>query len=137
MKKKNIFYIIWALLYVLCVIFSFVVDPITEEKTFLALLSICFFIPPYWLFFLAKKENDRKTLRILRLISMSVIILTPILLILNILSVNYTSTFGLVVYILLVLFSTPLATCSIWFWALFLWAVLMILTLQKKRPDHK
>lgn len=134
---KTILYIVWAVFYCVCVGLGFVADPTAGEKAVLIAISIGFFVPPYWLYFLAKKEESRRTLLVLRLISICVIILTPILLCLNILSVNYGTTVGLVLYVLFVMFSAPLATSQTWVLPLFLWAVLMMLTLQRSRPCQK
>lgn len=134
--KKKFLYMAWAILYCACVAISFVADP--ESGAFLQILiSICFFVPPYWLCFLAQKENSRKTLMILRLVSGCVLALTLILIILNILSVNFSQQTGLVLYVLLVLFSAPMVCAQIWALPLFLWACLLILTLQKRCPCQK
>ncbi len=135
--KKTILYIVWAVFYCVCVGLGFVADPTAGEKAVLIAISIGFFVPPYWLYFLAKKEESRRTLLVLRLISICVIVLTPILLCLNILSVNYDTTVGLSLYVLFVMFSAPLATSQTWVLPLFLWAVLMMLTLQRSRPCQK
>ena len=137
MKKNTVLYIIWAVLYCACVGFSFVGETTVGEKAFLIALSVLFFVPPYWLYVLAKKENNRKTLLVLRLISIIVLALVPILFFLNVLSVNYTATFGLVVFVLFTMFSPPLLTSQTWIIPLFLWAVLMMLTLPKRCPCQK
>ena len=135
--KKRYLYMIWAVLYCACVGFSFVGEATGGEKAFLLALSVGFFVPPYWLYFLARKENSRKTVLALRLISIIVLALVPVLFFLNVLSVNYTTTFGLVVFVLFVMFSPPLLTSQTWVIPLFLWAVLMMLTLPKKCPCQK
>ena len=135
--KKSVLYIVWGILYCACVGFSFVGEATVGEKAFLIALSVLFFVPPYWLYVLARKEDNRKTLLVLRLISIIVLALMPILFFLNVLSVNYTATFGLVVFVLFTMFSPPLLTSQSWIIPLFLWAVLMMLTLQKRRPCQK
>ncbi|MBR2938012.1 MAG: hypothetical protein IKB80_05940 [Oscillospiraceae bacterium] len=136
MKKSTVLYIVWAVLYCLCVGLGFVSDPTPGEKALLIALSIGFFAPPYWLFFLAKKENNRKTILVLRLCSIGVLALTLILLILNFWAVNASAHTALVLGVLLTMFSAPMVCSQVWALPLFLWAVLMMLTLQKPRPGQ-
>ena len=131
MNKKKVLYIVWAVLYCLCVGLGFVQNPTAGEKVFLLTLSIGFFVPPYWLYVIAKKENSRKTLLALRLISIGVLALTLLFLILTFLSVNFSQQTGLVLGVLLTMFSAPMICSQVWVLPLFLWAVLMMLTLQK------
>ena len=137
MTKKTVLYIVWAVLYCVCVGLGFVSDPTAGEKVVLVTVSLGFFVPPYWLYFLGRKEESRKTNLILRLISAGVLTLTLVLLILNFLSVYVSAEAGLVLYVLLVMFSAPMVCGQNWFLSLFLWAVLLMLTLQKPRPDQR
>ena len=135
--KKIILTIVWAALYAVCVGLGFVSNPTAGEKAVLVALSIGFFVPPYWLYFLGRKEESRKTHLILRLISAIILILTLILLIGNFLSVYFSPEVGLVLYVLLVMFSAPMMCGQYWALSLFLWACLLFLTLQKPRPDQR
>lgn len=135
--KKSVIYIIWAALYCICVGLGFVENPQGMGKALLAATSFIFFLPPYYLMWLAKKENSRKTIVVLRLISGSVLILSVILLALNVMSVNFSSHTGLVLYVLLVMFSAPMVCGQYWFISLFLWASLLMLSLQRKSPYQR
>ena len=137
MKKNTILYSIWAVLYCACVGFSFVKDPTAGEKAFLVALSLAFFIPPFYLAFRARKEESRKTLLALRLVSILVLVLSLILLVLNFLSVYFSAKTGLVLYVLLVMFSVPMVCIQYWVLGLFLWASLLMVTLQGRRPCQK
>jgi len=137
MKKKTILYIAWAMLYCTCLALGFVKYQTMAEKIGLIAISVSFFIPPFWLFFLAKKENDRKTIKILRWMSIGSLALTLLLLVANILSVLGSLLLGRILYVLLVLVSVPLAASHTWALSLYFWAILMVLTLQKKRPGRK
>jgi len=130
MKKNTILYIVWAVLYCLCVGLGFVSNPTAGEKAFLMILSIGFFLPPYWLYFVARKENSRKTVLVLRLISIGTLVLTLLLLILNFLAVNFSAETAMVLGVLLTMFSAPMVCSQVWVVPLFLWATLMMLTLQ-------
>ncbi len=134
MKKRNL-YILWGVLYCLCVGLSFT----TAEglgKTMLSALGIAFFGPPFYLLWQARKEEDRKTELVLRLISAIVLVLALLLLILNFLSVNFTAEAGLALYVLLVMFVPPMGCIQAWILCLFLWACLLMLTLQKQNHDQ-
>ena len=135
--KKPVLYIIWAVLYCLCVGFGFVKNPTEGEKLFLTALSIGFFVPPFCLVFQAKKEESRKTLLALRLVSGIVLLLSLVLLVLNFLSVYFSAQAGLVLYVLLVMFTAPMVCSQYWALSLFLWACLWMLTLQKRCPCQK
>ena len=137
MKKSTILYIVWAALYCLCVGLGFVNNPTAGEKVFLIILSMGFFVPPYWLYFLAKKENNRKTILVLRLCSIGILALTLIFLIFTFLSVNFSQQAGFVIGVLLTMFSAPMVCSQVWVVPLFLWAVLLMLTLQKPHPCRK
>ena len=136
MNKKNILYLVWAVLYCVCVGLGFLQNPTAGEKIFLLALSIGFFVPPFWLYFLARKENSRKTLLVLRLCIIGILALTLIFLILTFLSVNFSQQAGFVIGVLLTMFSAPMICSRVWVVPLFLWAVLLMLTLQK-RPYRK
>ena len=135
--KKKLLYIVWAVLYCVCVGLGFVQNPTAGEKVFLITLSIGFFVPPYWLYILAKKENSRKTILVLRLISISILALTLLFLVLTFLSVNFSDPAGMVVGVLLTMFSAPMVCSQVWVLPLFLWAILLMLTLQKPCPCQK
>ena len=132
--KKSMIYGIWAVLYCICVGLGFVSEPAGLGKALLVATALIFFLPPFYLFFTAKKEKDRKTVLVLRLISISVLALSLVFLVLNFLSVYFSAETGLVLHVLLVMFSTPMLCGQFWAMSLFLWAILMILSFQKQ-PD--
>ena len=137
MKKKTAIYILWAVLYCACVGCAFIPDPGAVGKGLLILLSLLFFAPPFYLVFRAIKEKDRKTLKVLRRVSVCELALALILLVLNFLSVYFSAHTGLVFYVLLVMFTAPMVCGQNWFLSLFLWACLWMLTRQKKCPCQK
>jgi len=135
--KKSVLYIVWGVLYCACVGFGFVKDPTAGETVFLVGLSLLFFAPPFTLAFLARKAQSRKTLLALRLVSIGVLSLSLILIVLNFLSVYFSAQAGLVLYVLLVMFSAPMVCSQYWFLSLFLWACLLMVTLQKQSLYQK
>lgn len=135
--KKSVIFGIWAGLYCLCVGLGFVQNAAGFGKFLLVLTGLAFFLPPFYLAFSARKAESRKTLLALRLISVGSLSLTVILLVLNFLSVYFSARMGLVLYVLLVMVSAPMACCQYWAVSLFLWACVLFVTLQKQRPCQR
>ena len=129
MKKNTILYIVWAVLYCACVGFSFVSNRNLGGKIFLIGLNLVFYVPPFVLAI--------KALKTLRWISVSVLVLATVMLVLNILSVKFSARVGLIMYVLLAVLAPPLACAQQFALSLFLWACLLMLTIQKQRPYHK
>ena len=135
--KKSTVYIMWGIAYGICLVVGFIPN-LTGFWRFLAvLLGVLFFLPPFYLVFRAKKAKDRKALLALRCISGGVLALSLILLALNFLSVYFSARAGLVLYVLLAMFSVPMVCIQYWFLGLFLWACLLMVTLQKECPCQK
>ena len=134
--KKSYVYIAWGVLYAICVGLSFVAPESSAEKALLILCGLIFFIPPGYLLWRAKKENCRKTFRVLRLISGGALVLSTVLLMLNMLSVFWSSRAGLVLYVLFTMFATPMGCIQSWALSLFLWACVLMVTLTN-RPGRK
>ena len=133
--KKKIAFALWAVLYAACVGLGFVSPTTGFAKAMLTLASLIFFLPGFYLAFLAKKENCRKTLLALRLISGGILTLSLLFLVLNFLSVYFSAHTGLVVYVLLVMFSAPMVCSQVWVLSLFLWACLLMITLPEIKKN--
>lgn len=134
--KKSVIYAIWGALYCLCVGLGFV-SATGMGRILLGLAGLAFFVPPFYLLWQARKEENRKTVMVLRLVSAAVLALSMILLVLNFLSVYFSAHAGLVLYVLLVMFTPPMACMQSWALSLFLWACLLMLTLQKQHPYQR
>ena len=137
MNKRKVLYIAWAMLYCACFGLSFVNASIPGEKAFLTGLSVVFFIPPFWLFFLAKKENHHKTIKILRWLSIGSLALTILFFIAILFTIHSPRWLQLLITVLLRLVSVPLETSHTWALSLYFWALLMVLTLPKRRHGQK
>ena len=61
--------------------------------------------------------------------------LSLVFLVLNFLSVYFSAHTGLVVYVLLVMFSAPMVCSQIWVLSLFLWACLLMVTLPEIKKN--
>ena len=134
--KKSYIYAIWAVLYCICVGLGFVPDPAGFGKVLLVLSSLIFFLPPFYLLWQARKEKSRKTILVLRLLSGSVLLLSLVLIILNFMSVNWSAQTGLVMYVLLVMFSAPMVCGQYWALSLFLWACVLMAAFSN-RPGRR
>ena len=135
MSKTKKLWIIWASAYVLCTVCAFFpVAPGALSGLFL-LLSLGFFVPPAFLIFEAVQKKTPKTLRIIRNLSLVSLGLTLVTILLNFVSIQASDTWGLVLYWLLILVSTPMICSQVWVVGLFGWACLLMVCLKylKKR----
>jgi len=133
---KRIVYGVWAFFYCLCVGLGFVPNPEGFDKGMMIAIGVLFFLPPFYLAWQAWNQKCRKTMLVLRLISGGILVSSLLLLVLNFLSVYFSARTGLVLYVLLVMFTAPMACCQYWALSLFLWACLLMISL-KKFPDQK
>ena len=135
--KKSTLYILWAVAYGVCLTVGFLPNLTGFWQFISVLLGVLFFIPPFILLARARKENSRKTLLALRLICLISLILSLVLLVLNFLSVYFSETAGLWLYVLLGMVSCPMYCVKYWFLSLFLWACLLFATIPAPRPSQK
>lgn len=134
--KKAFVYAVWGVLYAICVGLGFVPNPAGFGKVLLVLTSLIFFLPPAYLLWRAKKENCKQTVLVLRIISACVLVLSLVLIVLNVMSVNWGAQAGLTMYVLLVMFTAPMVCCQYWALSLFLWACVLMVTLSN-RPGRR
>ena len=135
MKNTKKFWILWAVLYLLCTVCAFFpVAPGALSGLFL-LLSLGFFIPPGILIYAAVQNKWPKILRIIRNLSLISLGLTLVCILLNFLSIQASQAWGMVLYWLLILVSTPMICSQVWVVGLFGWACLLMVCLKylKKR----
>ena len=130
MKKANL-YFIWGFLYFLCAFISNVQSPTGVQSVALTVLSLLFFIPPGVLLYDALKKEDKKTLFLLRLLSILSLSQTLGALIANIAVVGASETVGNVLYQVLIFVSVPMVCSQHYVLSMFLWAFLMIATIPK------
>ena len=130
MKRKN-YWISWIGMYVLCLIAGFIPEPAGFGKALLILLSLCFFIPGFLLVWDSQCRGDKKTLKRVRLISLSSLILTVLFFIGNILSIFSSDAAGTVLHIFLGIVSVPMFAFQYYLGSLFLWSCLFISTFLK------
>ena len=132
MDKKSICKA-WAVLYVLCVALGLIEPRSDFGKWVMVLLGLVFFVPPFVLAGKAKGEENRKILKVLRIISLCSLALTLIMLVLNFVSVYASAAVGLWLYVILTLVSAPMTCLQYWAVSLFLWACLLFFTVISRK----
>ena len=128
--KKNVLLPLWGGLFVLCAGLGFIPEPEGAAAALLTVLSVLFFVPPALLLYQADKDADTHTIVLIRNLSMLSLILTAVVLILNFLSATGGEFVGNVLHYLLVIVSAPMICSGYWALSLFLWACLLMASLQ-------
>lgn len=124
MKEKTL-YGIWLFLFILCAGLGFIPEPEGFGKAILVILSILFFVPGAILLVNAIRAGNRKTVLLIRKLSITSLVLTLALLVANLFSVNASKVIGDILYGLLAVISAPMLCGQYWFLSLFLWACLL------------
>lgn len=132
MKNKTLL-ILWAMLYALCTLLGFIPSPAGFLRFLLGIFALAFFVPAFLLLYDALTRKNRKLLHLLRLVSALSLGLTLALLIANFLGVLASQAVGNLLYVLLVLVSTPMVCSGYWVASLFLWACLLMATFLKPK----
>lgn len=131
--KEKLLYIFWAGLYVICTVLGFIPNVSGGVQLLLLFAAVGFFVPAFWLLLDARQQKNLGRIKLIRILSICSLGATLILLVANILSVTASRAVGNVLHILLVIFSTPMFCGQYWLVSLFLWAVLLMLTLKKTK----
>ena len=129
--KKSTLYGLWAGLFIICAGLGFIPEPTGAARIILTALSLLFFVPPAWLLYGAAKEKDTHTLQLVRNLSGLSLALTLAGLVLNVLSALSSELLGNMAYYLLVILSSPMVCSGYWAVSLFLWACLLMVSLQQ------
>lgn len=135
--NKTSFFSLWSGMFILCAGLGFIPEPAPVLKVLLILFAIGFFVPPAFLLRNASKEKDRDTLALVRNLSALSLGLTVVLLICNFASILWPEVLGNVLYTVLVMVSAPMFCAQYWVLSLFLWACLLIASIQLLRKVKK
>ena len=130
MKKKGLF-ALWGVLHIVCAGLGFIPEPAGALRILLTVLSVGFFVPPALLLLCAKKEQDAAPRLLVRNLSGLSLLLTLALLVGNFLAALGPDALGQVLYSILVIVSSPMVCSGYWALSLFLWACLLMASLQK------
>ena len=123
MSNKQL-YLAWGVLFIVTAGLGFIPEAEGIGAGLLIILSLLFFVPGFWLLY----RGEKKTVRILSLISLGA---TVLCLVLNVWSVGMTAEMGVFLYALLGLVSAPMFCARIWVLSLFGWAALLMGSIMK------
>ena len=124
--NKTSWFTLWGGLFILCAALGFLPIPDSFGRVALTALSVAFFIPPFVLL----HNGDRLTAKLMRNLSLTSLLATVLLLIANFLSVGASETLGNILHTVLVIVSAPMVASGYWLLSLFLWACLLMYSLQ-------
>ena len=133
--KKQVLFGLWAGLFSVCAVLGFIPDPQGAVRAVLTLAAICVFLPPAVLIYSASKAGDRATLTLIRNLSAASLGGTLVLLILNFLSVRGSEALGNFLHGVLTVVSSPMVCSGSWGLSLFLWACLLLASLQQLKKS--
>lgn len=129
--KKRILYIVWAALYVLCVGLGTYEAPEGILKAAMVAIAVLFFVPPAFLLWDAKALQDRKTVLVVRWISIASLLLTLVSMMAFFIVGVKGSDATNILYEVLILVSSPMVCGQYWLLSLFLWGCLLSATFLK------
>ncbi len=129
MNQKALF-ALWGGLFSLCAGLGFIPEPAGLLRGVLTALSILCFAPPAVLLYQAAKQQDVRTLLLLRNLSALSLGLTALLLVLSFATAMASEWVGTLVYYVLVVLSSPMVCSGYWALSLFLWACLLMASLN-------
>ena len=117
---------LWGGLFIVCAGLGFMQPVQGAFRFFLTALSVCFFLPPVILIMQAKKDGDLQTVRLVRNLSGLSLLLTLLAIVCNILAAPGSEVLGGILNSVLIILSSPMVAMGSWFVSLFLWACLLI-----------
>lgn len=134
MKTKTL-WLTWLYMFILCAVLGFIPQPTGFFKFLFVLIAVGFFVPGFVLLVKADHRDQIKTIRIVRNISITALVLAMVLIILNFLSALMSEIWGTVFYYMLVVLASPMVCGQYWVLTLFGWACLMVysISLLRKR----
>ena len=132
MKTKSL-WILWGALYALCTLLGFIPNPTSFLRVLTLTFALVFFIPGGILVYDALRQKKRSVLKAVRILSSCSLLLTLVVLVANFLGVLASDAVGSLLYVLLVLVSTPMVCSGFWVVSLFLWACLLMSTFLKPK----
>ncbi len=131
--NKYILLAIWVGMFILCAVLGYLPPQEGANKWLLVIIAVLFFLPPALTVYQCQKEKDGKLLRLVRTVSLVVLIATVALLVVNLLSIALLLVMpektalivGDLLYYALILVSTPMICGQYWGIGLIGWAALL------------
>lgn len=133
--KKSSLLALWGILYIICAGLGFIPEPEGGVRVLLLVISLLFFLPPAMVLRDAIRRGDKKTVRLIRLLSAASLGITLLLIILSILTAASGDAVGSVLNVLLVVLSAPMFCSNYWALSLFLWAALLTASFTAKKKE--
>lgn len=130
MKNKTLF-TLWGGLFIVCALLGFIPEPAGLLRLLLTAVSVLFFLPPAAVLYRAKQEGDDRNRQLIRNLSALSLGLTLGLLILNFLVAFGAEAAGTMLYVMLVIVSSPMVCSGYWALSLFFWACLLMASLRR------
>jgi hypothetical protein len=117
-------------LFIICAALGFIPVPSGVVQAVFTILSVLFFLPPVVLLYRAGKAGNRSAALLIRNLSLASLGLTLLVLILSVVSAVQSEFLGNFLHGILVIISTPMICSGYWVLSLFLWACLLVYSLQ-------
>ncbi len=136
-RKERLMYIIWIALYVGCVLLSLVDSVQGGGLVLIRIASLLFFVPGAVLAGWGVKDNNKRILKTVRIVCLTSLVLTTVVLVANFLSVGATAQTGRIWNGILLLVSAPMSIVPFWALSLFLWACLLMMTFPGVMNSNK
>ena len=131
MKNTKLLWYLWAAMYAICTVCGYISIVPDFLGGLFTLLSLGFFVPPALLIYKAVQDKNRKILQIIRNLSLISLGLTLGVLLLNLATVTASENWGLAMYLILNLVSSPMICSQVWVVGLFGWACLLMGSILK------
>ena len=129
MKKKSLF-ALWGGLFIICAGLGFIPEPEGFLAGMMTALAVLFFIPGCFLLYRAGKLRDQQTAVLIRNLAAASLGATVLLIVANFLSIGGGKALGDGLYAMLVIVSSPMVCGGNWLLSLFLWACLLVASLD-------
>ena len=120
--SNTVLYALWGGLYAICAGLGFVTAPGSGLLFLMRVLSVALFVPPFVLNYRAAKKKDRRTLILVRNLSLCWLVITCALLVASFLTAFSSETLGNILHSLLTLVASPMVASGSWALAIFGWA---------------
>ena len=130
-------YIAWTVLYIGCVLMSLLDSVQGGGLVLIRIASVLFFVPGAILAGWGVKDNNKRILKSVRIVCLTSLILTTVVLVANFLSVGATAQTGRIWNGILLLVSAPMSIAPFWALSLFLWACLLMTTFPRVVKSKK
>ena len=134
--NKKVMFALWGGFFILCAGLGFIPEPAGFLKGLMTVLAVVFFLPGGLLLADAKRKRDRRMAALIRNLSAASLGLTLLTLVANFLSLGAGDAVGDGLYAVLVIVSSPMICSGYWLLSLFLWACLLVVSMDILKKNH-